>query len=221
MEKNWILNNYLKQGETLVINSIENRFFETTLYHISTQISLLLCGYNSINTNILPINVKQGLKVLYINNSVETSDLLEYSIKLLDYNEELFSKFNNSFLTINTKENIFDNSHELTNIINQHDPDVVLFDNINNFADKKDLRKTVTLINQVAGFSRTKIFTNFFNPVLDFSKYDYLNKIAACSLSVHFTTPRYKYKCFLKSQHQKAEIEFILDDNDSILRKIS
>ena len=219
MDTNWILENYLKKGETLVINSIENRFFETTLYHLTAQIALLLCGYTS-NIDVLPVNVQQGLKVLYINNSVENKELLEHLVKILNSDINLIKKYGNLLYTINTKENIFTNTDIFIDKINEVSPDVVIFDNVNNFSEKNDIKKTLSLINKIAGHERTKILTNFFNPVLDFSKYDFLNKFSACSLSVHYSTPRYKYNCLLKSKHQSKEIEFILDYEKSIFKKI-
>lgn len=140
MDTNWILENYLKKGETLVINSIENRFFETTLYHLTAQIALLLCGHTS-NIDVLPVNVQQGLKVLYINNSVENKELLEHLVKILNSDINLIKKYGNLLYTINTKENIFTNTDIFIDKINEVSPDVVIFDNVNNFSEKNDIKK--------------------------------------------------------------------------------
>lgn len=209
-EIQWCWDNILKKGETLLISSHSNIDEDLNLSMISGQIALSLSG--GYNTLLSPTHYK--VKILYISTYMNNKEMFSFHSKQIG-GEGKINNYNDNFIMLSIdSEDFSSKKEELKKIINDMEPDLIVYDNITRLLSPiYEFNDILKDIKEISGL-KSKIISNCFHPILQHQELSSLQQESASEIIIKNISLFEGHSILFNSKHNSYTVEGILRKNE-------
>lgn len=183
IQSGWTWENVLKKGETLLVNGPHNieQASDTTLLVSQTALAL------SLGRPVMLFPCHTPKKVLFINTYLDNKELFDITSTQIG-GENNFPLYADNFIMVCIDmENILSLKPKLKAMIDNINPDIIVWDNLNTLTKHCTISEGINMIKELSGL-RTKIISHHFNTEKDHELFFNLIQQSAAMLTFEHLT---------------------------------